>query len=456
MRVVISKKQAKALRYLSPNSDISEVFYGGAAGGGKSWLGCVWQISNRLKYPNTRGLIGRSKLKNLRMTTLKTFIEVWEGIFKYNSAGITMRINNSDNVIYFSNGSEIYLKDLFYYPSDPEFASLGSMEITDAFIDEGTEITEKAFNILKSRIRYNLIGGRRKILMSSNPAHNWVKFRYMYTAEGVPVKLKDFQKVIIAKVQDNPDKEFVRNYIEGLLELPEADRRRLLDGDWMYNPNENPFLYEFRDDENLVDHINLVDEERILFSFDFNFNPTTCTVSQLLPYDMEDGGGLNFVTEFAVKGGTSNLCDAILKHFDMDSIRHLVRVTGDHSGVSRSSVAGNHTDYAIIKDKFQISNSQLIDVSTANLKHVDSQNLCNYALYHLPVRISRRGCPALIQDLKFAQMIDGKLLKDESKGFGMHLLDCFRYDINAHFLNKSHSVKKFSRLINPEYYKRRL
>jgi phage terminase large subunit len=66
------------------------------------------------------------------------------------------RYNQQSNTISFPNGSQILLKDLFLYPSDPNFDELGSLEITDAFIDECNQTVEKAFNVVKSRIRYKL------------------------------------------------------------------------------------------------------------------------------------------------------------------------------------------------------------------------------------------------------------------------------------------------------------
>jgi len=51
--------------------------------------------------------------------------------------------NAQSSEINFSNGSQIVLKDLFSYPSDPNFDELGSLEITDAFIDEANQVSAK-------------------------------------------------------------------------------------------------------------------------------------------------------------------------------------------------------------------------------------------------------------------------------------------------------------------------
>ena len=169
----LNKKQTQALDYLEDNKT-TELEYGGAAGGGKSVLGCYWQIKRRIKYPGTRGLIGRASLKTLKDTTLNTFFEVasMQGI----QNGRHFRYNQQSNIISFYNGSLIFLKDLFQYPSDPNFDELGSLEITDAFVDENNQTTQKANNIVKSRMRYKLdeFGLIPKLLGTCNPSKGWI------------------------------------------------------------------------------------------------------------------------------------------------------------------------------------------------------------------------------------------------------------------------------------------
>jgi phage terminase large subunit len=127
-RMHLLPKQNNAVFYLKDDST-TELIYGGAAGGGKSAIGCLWLIEMCQKYEGSRWLMGRSKLSSLKETTLKTFFEL------AGKLGITdqFKYNAQSNVIYWNNGSEIILKDLFSYPSDPNYDSLGSLEITGSF-----------------------------------------------------------------------------------------------------------------------------------------------------------------------------------------------------------------------------------------------------------------------------------------------------------------------------------
>jgi phage terminase large subunit len=224
-------KQIECLNALGLDSSAEVVLFGGAAGGAKSFTGCAWQIQRRLKYPGTRGLIGRSKLDTLKKTTLKTFFEV-AGLFGL-VANKHYQFNAQSNVITFYNGSEIILKDLFSYPSDPSFDSLGSLEITDSFLDECSQISKKAVDIVRSRIRYKLTQYNLtpKTLLTCNPSKGWL-YNEIY-APWRAQNLPSFIQFIPSRVADNP--HLPPSYAETLARLPEVDRKRLLEGDWDYD-----------------------------------------------------------------------------------------------------------------------------------------------------------------------------------------------------------------------------
>ena len=226
--------QEQAIEYLF-DKQTTEILFGGAAGGGKSWVGCAWIIIVCLKYAGTRYLMGRSKLDALKKTTLNTFFEVcqhWNII-----ADKHYNFNASTNIIKFYNGSEIILKDLFLYPSDRNFDSLGSLEITGAFIDEANQITEKAKNIVASRLRYKLDKYNiiPKLLMTCNPAKNWVYTQYYKPAKDGTIK--KHRRFIQSLVDDN---EYISKFYKTQLEtLDELSKQRLLFGNWEYDVSDD-------------------------------------------------------------------------------------------------------------------------------------------------------------------------------------------------------------------------
>jgi len=235
-------RQAEALQYLSNDSSVNYVLYGGAAGGGKTMLGCTWQILRRLKYPGTRGLIGRAKLDTLKKTTVATFLEVANMIGLV--AGKDFTYNQQSHIIKFMNGSEIILADLFLYPSDPYMTDLGGLEITDFLIDEAAEVSEKAFNIVSSRVRYKLneFNLVPKGLITCNPSKNWIynQFYLPYKNESLP----EYKAFVQALPGDNL--YLPESYVTSLTRLPEVDRKRLLEGDWEYD-NSADRLYQYEE-----------------------------------------------------------------------------------------------------------------------------------------------------------------------------------------------------------------
>jgi len=237
--VELTQTQSVAWEKLEDKST-NEILYGGGVFGGKTFLGCLWIITMALNYDESRWLIGRSKLKNLKQTTLATFFDVCKLLnlkpvehFNYNA---------QNGEISFYNDSVIILKDLFLYPSDPNFDSLGSLEVSGAFIDECNQCVRKAVEVVKSRIRYKLkeFNIIPKMLMSCNPAKNWVFTEFFKPYEDNV--LTDDKAFIQALISDNPHAD--PEYIKSLHKMDEASKQRLLYGNWRYDSDPTK-LFEY-------------------------------------------------------------------------------------------------------------------------------------------------------------------------------------------------------------------
>jgi len=129
---------------------------------------------------------------------------------------------------------------LFLYPSDRNFDSLGSLEITGAFIDEANQITEKAKNVVASRLRYKLDENNLipKMLMTCNPAKNWVYSEYYRPSKDNTIK--PYRKFIQSLVGDNT--YISRHYEKQLFELDELSKQRLLYGNWEYDATQDSLI----------------------------------------------------------------------------------------------------------------------------------------------------------------------------------------------------------------------
>lgn len=213
------------------------VIYGGAAGGGKSFLGCIWLLFMCQSYPNTRWFIGREELKRIRQSTVITWHKVCQQ-FKFKD----FKINGQDNYIELGNGSRIDLLDLQYVPRDPLYERFGSLEYTGGWIEEGGEINFGAYDTLQTRVgrhlndKYDL---KPKILVTCNPKKNW-----LYTDFYKPFRsgtLKGNVSFIQAFVQDNP--YLTEDYITNLKNTKDkAKKERLLYGNWEYDDDPSALI----------------------------------------------------------------------------------------------------------------------------------------------------------------------------------------------------------------------
>lgn len=239
ININLTKKQSQAWKLLMDDS-VNEVLYGGSAGAGKSWLGCLWITTLCLTHSGIRCLIGRTVLQQLKLTTLNTLFEVLQQMGL--KSGEHYVYNGQSNVVTFNNKSEIVLKDLAYQPSDANYDSLGGLELSAVFVDEAAQIPQLAYNILKSRIRFKLKEYKLtpKILMTCNPGQVWLKkvFYLPFISESLP----DNMKFVPALPMDNP--HLPESYIQMLKSLPTPQRRRLLEGDWNYM-EEDDSLFDF-------------------------------------------------------------------------------------------------------------------------------------------------------------------------------------------------------------------
>ena len=250
-------KQAQAYEFLSSENDtVTELLYGGGARGGKSAFGCIWQILRRITLPGSVGLVCREVLTQLKDTTLVTMWEMLD-MMKLRSC---VRFNEVKSIMYFPNGSKILFRDLIYAPRDPEYDRLGSLAITDLFIDEAQQISEKAISVLKGR--FSLLNGVRadgtrwhtipKALYTCNPKRNWIYNDFVKPAkEGT---LPPYRKFIKALPIDNPYVD--QDFIDNLLKADKVTVQRLYFGNFEYDDDPSVLCdYDAINDLFTNDHI---------------------------------------------------------------------------------------------------------------------------------------------------------------------------------------------------------
>lgn len=393
-------------------SDIPRlVLYGGAAGSGKSWLGCAWGVSTCLRFPGARFALCRKILKVLRGTTFVTL----QGVLKMFGLkeGVNYHVDYVNLIVTFWNGSKIICLGLEDKPSDPEFSWLGSYEITAGYIDEASEVSEKAVEVLLSRCRWMIAETFLvpKVLMGTNPAICWLREKFVQDENGKPLEaLPEGYRFVPATVFDNKDPDFVAVYVNNLLNIKDAyTRNRLLHGLWD-NPsgNANAAYHSF----NSIVHTKTGLRERVynklrplILSFDFNVAPySTCIVCQI-DYDHK----VFYVLEEIlgkVKEKTNNTPALAKLVSDTLSARgHLggVIITGDPSGASRSTQSEDGVNNFTIIQKFMNDDIlrprlQLLNKQPAHITRLDFINQLFEGYDGWSIQIDFR-CHKLTEDL---------------------------------------------------------
>lgn len=430
----LSQKQSDAWHYLEDDTT-TEVLYGGGAFGGKSYLMCIWHITRRMTYPESRGLIGRAKIANLEQSTLVTLFKV-AGEMGYKQ-GVHFNYNSQKHTINWNNGSQTILKDLFLYPSDPDFISLGSTEFTDACIDEATEITEKAFDIINSRIRWNLdkYGLIPKVLMTCNPSSGWIKDKYI-SSKGQPVRLKSDQVFIKALATDNPDIEMQKLVISQLQKLSEYDKARLLHGDWEVDRNIlNPFANQYDSKLHESTDVCMYQGRQTYLSIDFNLNPFALNVYQAWQDDR--GFHCHQVDEASIEKGSIPAMIELIKTKYAVYLPTL-KLTGDYSGTAgQLSQVDNASFYDQLQRGLKLRDNQVVLVP--NPKHTNSRADCNYFLANFPdFKINPIKCPDSCRDMRVVQCdAFGQIIKKVRSDLTQQAdhIDGFRYFINTFMLD---------------------
>lgn len=259
-------KQSEAWDYFE-SPLVTELGYGGAAGGGKTRLGCYIAITIAELYPKSRGAIGRKELKTLRLTTLSELFLIFSELgYKQ---GKDYVYQAQDGIIKFSNGSEVLLLDTAYSPQDPEYTRFGSLNLTWAWIEESNETPEKAKSILKTRVgRHNKFNGeivKAFWLETFNPNKGHVyRDYYRPWKEGT---LPEYRKFIRALPGDNP--HLPEAYIKNLERADKITRERLLLGNFEYDADPLKLMrYDYINDlfsntiKNLTPRYMIVDVAR--------------------------------------------------------------------------------------------------------------------------------------------------------------------------------------------------
>jgi hypothetical protein len=391
--------------------------YGGAMGGGKSFVCLATLIALCRVYPNSKWCVIRESLPTLKKTSLETFKKLVPTNF-------VKSYNQTEQIYTFNNGSQIMFmaED---YQNDKDFDRFKGLEVNGFLLEQIEELQEKLLGICFVRAGRHKIDKmpRPLILANVNPTLMWPKEKVYERYNKGTLPPDWFYEP--AKISDNPalfeDEIYMHNVSAHLDPVTKA---RMIDGDWSAFAVDKPFFYNFSIGKHVIKEYTPNRHLPILTSFDFNISPMTATVSQELNL-------YNSVTfdelKIANNGSVEEMCELIKAkyvHF-MGNID----ITGDATGRNREKVRrGNINSYRVIKDELGLKDRN-IRVRSSNMAHKDSRVLCTSVMEHAEWRITE-NCKESISDCVNASVDDfGDLIKDNANP--MHFADNIRYTIGA-------------------------
>ena len=384
------------------------LMYGGAAGGGKSYVSLATLITLAKLFPNSKSHVIRESLPSLKRTTIPTF-------FKLCPKSFIRSYHQTDHIVTFNNGST-----LEFFPEnfnmDKNLTRFDGLETNFFLIEECQEIQKKTFEKCKLRVGRHIIPKQppRLILLTCNPSQQWPKTEFHEPSENGTLNASYFYKR--ALMMDNPT--LPDEYLAAMENLDDITRAVFVNGDWDVVDVERPFAYGFNKFKSVKPNIQIKQNEPIILSFDFNVDPITCIAGQSY------GDKIQIIREFRLRNSdVYQLCQTIRAEFgDV-----LYYVTGDASGANRSAMTkGTLNYYMIIRDELDLPKSAF-RVPSVNPSIKNSRVLLNSILQKHPDFTIDSSCQFLIHDLQNVETTPSGDIEKTKDAKLTHLLDCLRY-----------------------------
>lgn len=265
----VTPKQAKMIIDLD---HVDEIFWGGAAGGGKSEGLLLYALLRRLQCPGSVGIMFRKTFPDLDRSLIRKSLRggQYSQFAKY---------NESKRRWTFFNGS---IQEFGHCERDSDVYQYQSAEYDDIEFDELTHFHEFQYTYMKSRLR-QATGGKWRTQMrsASNPGnvgHSWVKSYFVDPAFDQEYKEFDAdlgedksRYFLPARLNDNTlmspkNRALYRSWLK---QLPEDERKMLLEGNWDFVPGAA--FAEFSRDIHVCDPVPVPEWAQILCSFDWGF-----------------------------------------------------------------------------------------------------------------------------------------------------------------------------------------
>ena len=241
------------------------ICYGGARGGGKSWAARVKAVMLCGRYPGLKVLLMRRTLPELRENHVRFLLPMLQGVARY---------KETENCFYFPNGS---ILKLGYCAAEKDVYQYQGQEWDVIILEEATHFTEEQMMFLTTCNRSTRMDFSPRMYYTCNPGnvgHAWVKRLFIdrdYRGDENP----DDYVFISASVYDNQVlMDADPGYLRTLKNLPEDQRRAMLDGDW--DVYEGQYFSEWRRELHVIDPIQIQPWWQVYRALDYGLDRLAC------------------------------------------------------------------------------------------------------------------------------------------------------------------------------------
>ncbi|WP_000039026.1 PBSX family phage terminase large subunit [Leptospira interrogans] len=231
---VFSEKQCIALEEDWANNNIQEICYDGGARSGKTYLVIKSILSRAFLSKGSRHLIARFRLNHLKVSVWRQTILPCLKDMGFRR-GRDYELNESELIITYNNGSEIYAAGL---DDSTRVEKIMGTEFNTIFLNEATQISYSTYQKLKTRLSFVRPDLNNKIIIDCNPRnrYHWI-YKYFILKQdpetGEALTVQRIRKMSRRSWTPLDNPYLTEEYKLLLSELTGIERDRLYKGLWV-------------------------------------------------------------------------------------------------------------------------------------------------------------------------------------------------------------------------------
>lgn len=271
LNLTLQPRQREALKV----AEITPVtFYGGAKGGGKSYLVRARELYRRLRQPNSKGLIVRKTYPELLSNHIRMFLKEYPQTKDW--------FKQAEKAIYYPNGS---ITEFSYLRTTNDVYTYQGRDYEDISVDEITQHEWEVIRVLRSSNRTTIKGFLPTMFLTGNPGgigHQEVKRIFIDRVFREGENPGDYAFVQAFVADNQALMEADPNYINRLQDLPEHLRKAYLEGDW--NIFAGQAFAEMSYQTHVVEPFELPADTRYIAGYDHGYNhPFSFVLAGIVP-----------------------------------------------------------------------------------------------------------------------------------------------------------------------------